>query len=712
MIATLVKIKNSIWSDDKNIIKQINYTQKDVQSYVILPLLVVSLLFSAILQQFILNHESLNSMTFGEIFVYSLDKWPISILVAFVSIWLLSICSIREPDSIRRDDKIRHLKKSLFVNVLLAPLVASITLQALLSAILLFLTLKCEFCIYEQWGFFIWTAPLLLFTLTLVIVILIGMIGRESSDAVREWWGRYSAWLAIYGLCWMLLVAMAIYGPWLSAILLDNNDIWGNSVSLAWIMTTLAGFFASKSSSTNESSTQNSTTTLKETIAKIAPFVFIIGLLILISTALHLIFVSSTIIEETELSANYLRHAHWYILSEVKIEVILLVFVLCIISVLLLGYRVDINEFSLNAFYRSRLIRCYLGATRFRKNQRQPHYFTGFDEKDDLMMAELIDSNKIQPPTGLVHIVNCALNLGGSSDLSLHTLHSAIFTLTPLRCGSSFNSEDHLGYRGGGEKEIGYIPTNIYGGKDNQPTLGQAISISGAAASPNMGYHTSPVMAFLMTYFNARLGWWFPNPDKSSTEKPSPNFSLFYLLRELLGIANEKSEFLAISDGGHFENLAVYELIKRKCEVIIASDGECDPDLQFEGLGRLIRMCEVDLDTKINIDVSSIQSDTDSFWSENRYVIGQIDYSKNNKTGGPKTGWLIYIKASMTGNENMAIKQYKTTHPTFPHETTGAQFYGEDQFESYRKLGYDITENLFSSVVNLNDFASMAKKLK
>jgi hypothetical protein len=66
----------------------------------------------------------------------------------------------------------------------------------------------------------------------------------------------------------------------------------------------------------------------------------------------------------------------------------------------------------------------------------------------------------------------------------------------------------------------------------------------------------------------------------------------------------------------------------------------------------------------------------------------------------------------MTGNENTAIKQYKTTHPTFPHETTGDQFYGEDQFESYRNLGYDITENLFSSVANLNDFASMAKKLK
>ena len=57
--------------------------------------------------------------------------------------------------------------------------------------------------------------------------------------------------------------------------------------------------------------------------------------------------------------------------------------------------------------------------------------------------------------------------------------------------------------------------------------------MSGAAASPNMGYHTSPVIAFLLTLFNVRLGWWFPNPGKMGDGSMSPHFSLSYLVAEL-----------------------------------------------------------------------------------------------------------------------------------------------------------------------------------
>ena len=151
------------------------------------------------------------------------------------------------------------------------------------------------------------------------------------------------------------------------------------------------------------------------------------------------------------------------------------------------------------------------------------------------------------------------------------------------------------------------MPTNAYGGTRGDPTLGQAISVSGAAASPNMGYHTSPVMAFLLTLFNVRLGWWFPNPGRRRHRHPSPRFSLRYLVAELFGGANDKSKFVMVSDGGHFENLAAYELVRRRCRVIIISDGECDPTLAFEGLGTLIRMCEVDFGYQITIDVNAIR---------------------------------------------------------------------------------------------------------
>jgi hypothetical protein len=373
--------------------------------------------------------------------------------------------------------------------------------------------------------------------------------------------------------------------------------------------------------------------------------------------------------------------------------------------------RIDVNEFSLNAFYRNRLVRCYLGASRYEKRDgkvvtvRKPQNFTGFDDADDVPLARLAACGRAFSGTaevddqterlgllderrGPFHLVNCALNLGGSSDLALHTRHSASFTLSPLHCGSSYLSR----LQSGAAQELGYIETADYGGQLGAPTLGQAVSVSGAAASPNMGYHTSSVVAFLLTVFNVRLGWWFPNPSATASARPSPRFNLPYMFAELFGLATDKSKFLMISDGGHFENLAVYELVKRRCRVIIVSDAECDPGLTFEGLGTLIRVCEVDFGAKIRIDVGSLRVSEGSAWSTSRCAAGRIEYSDGT------LGVLIYLKASMTGHEDTAIRQYKASHPSFPHESTGDQFYREDQFESYRNLGYDIAYQAFAAV--------------
>lgn len=172
---------------------------------------------------------------------------------------------------------------------------------------------------------------------------------------------------------------------------------------------------------------------------------------------------------------------HWKLLSNAKTIIVLLVFAWCLLWLWLLDWRVDINEFSLNRFYRNRLTRCYLGATR-PKNQRNPNLFTGFDDADDIELAKLLADD--QTPSGPLHIINCALNLGGSTDLTLHTRHSNSFTLTPLSCGSHYEIKSP---NGSAENPIGYVDTCVYGGKAHQPTLGQAISVSGAAASPQYG---------------------------------------------------------------------------------------------------------------------------------------------------------------------------------------------------------------------------------
>lgn len=668
--------------------RQINFTQPWVQAMVVLPMMATGYLVAAILWGESTatpgTQPGLHTLeTYGAFVTTAWKYWPFPLSVVFVSIWLLSFCSVRS----------RREWKGL-VAAFVAPFVAVSVLHALLCAIMLLLHQWAKAPAPAVWHAFVWAPPLVLYAFSLTVIALIGMMGRQSSEGVREWWSRLGAWLSIYGFAWMVIAVAAVYGPWFVSWIVHAHPWTSLSAAGGWLGTVASGLFAGRSNSTsglpNEKPTKS---TILEAIAAVAPFVFIAGLLIGVATVLNtIVFINSG---ETWSTVGHIHKD-----PSTFLNVSLVLWASCIAALLVLAARVDINEFSLNAFYRNRLVRCYLGATRFRPGDRHPQNFTGFDDDDDLQLCELTSGRGMAG--GPLHIVNCALNLGGSSDLALHTRHSASFTLSPLQCGSSYLSRNQTGE----VQELGYVPTDTYGGRFGTPTLGQAISVSGAAASPNMGYHTSPVVSFLLTVFNVRLGWWFPSPARSGIRFPSPHFSLRYLFAELFGGANDKSKFLMISDGGHFENLAVYELVRRKCRVIIVSDGECDPDLTFAGLGTLIRMCDVDFGAKILIDVASIRREQDARWSAARYTVGRIVYG-----GETPDGILIYLKASMTGRENTAVLQYKSSHADFPHETTGDQFYGEDQFESYRELGRDIASQVFETMRDDRDPIAWATSL-
>ncbi len=660
--------------------RQVNYGQGGVQFGVVLPMLAVGFLVAAIMWWQGQAEPFARMADFGDFFLNAWRYWEFPLTVVFTSLLLFSFCSMRS---------LRGWKK---LAAVVAPIPAMIVLHLLLSAIMWVFhgPATTPHDPKATWLAYVWGPPMVLYSFALTIVILLGMLGRQSTEGKREWWSRFGAWLAIYGTAWMVINVAAAYAPLWGGIVL-SPDRW-KGFSLTWAGTTLAGLFAGASGSTGGKSTPSFGAKVLGWVAEIAPYFFVAGLLLVVSYVIHLIVTLNS--TTPDIHAN----DPWTLLNAASFQVTVWVFVICLAAFLLLAWRVDINEFGLNAFYRSRLVRCYLGATRFRENERNPQRFTGFDENDDLWLAALA-----QNPAGPLHIVNCALDLGGSSDLALHTRHSAIFTLTPLHCGSRYMSRDADGKK---VLEMGYTPTAIFGGQEGQPTLGQAISVSGAAASPNMGYHTSPVVAFLLTLFDVRLGWWFPNPRKSGVQRASPLFSLRYLLMEVFGAADDKSKYLAISDGGHFENLAGYELVKRKCRVILISDAECDPKLGFEGLGTLIRVCEVDFGTTITIDVRPIQPAGESLWSQRRCAVGTIDYHD-----GSPLGTLIYFKASMTGKEDTSILQYKAAHPTFPHESTSDQFYKEDQFESYRRLGNEIASHTFESVRAETDFVTLAGKI-
>ena len=665
---------------------QVNYGQTHVQWFIVLPLLVCSYLFGAILWN-LSNTVLSGPTTYGALFLRAWRDWPFPLSVVFVSLWGLAFCSIEQ------------WKVKGPVVAFIAALGSVVALHALLCAIVLLL---------QPWATdstdhaFVAAPVMVLYAFALTIIVLIGLVGRQSLEGVREWWSRLGAWLIIYGAAWVIVTVTAVYGPRL-VYLAFREHFWVSLSSLGgWVGTILAGLAAGHSNQTGRDEAPRALSPLLEFVALVAPFLFIAGLLIGVATLVDLIIQANTdALTWAQVGADTTR---WIIF-----RVSLTVLGISAGLLLLLGWRTDINVFSLNAFYRNRLVRAYLGATRLRNknsptvdsptNRRDPQNFTGFDEKDDLPLAELIG----RPLAGPLHIVNCALNLGGASDLSLHTRHSASFTLSPLYAGSDYEHCD----ASGANTKIGYVRTAHYGGRPEETTLGKAVSVSGAAASPNMGYHTSPVVAFLLTVFNLRLGWWFANPARDYARK-APHFNLRYMILELFGSATGRSKFLMVSDGGHFENLAVYELIKRQCKVIIASDAECDPTMSFEGLGSLIRMCEVDFGFSITIDVGSLRPRAGSPWSEQRCAVGLIDY------GGGHTGHLVYLKAAMTGHEPTAILQYKARHPHFPHETTGDQFYAEDQFESYRRLGAEVTGCAFDAAiaaVGSHDMVALAKTL-
>jgi hypothetical protein len=268
-----------------------------------------------------------------------------------------------------------------------------------------------------------------------------------------------------------------------------------------------------------------------------------------------------------------------------------------------------------------------------------------------------------------------------------------------------------------GSEATGYADTKLLEAEDRKLNLGTAMAISGAAVSANMGASTIPPLRFSLTALNVRLGYWLPNPgtlkDRKCFAKLRANIGPLYFAVESLGVLAENYMNVYLTDGGHFDNLGLYELLKRRCKVIIAVDAEADPPLNFDSLIRLHRCARIDLGVRIEVPWHDIQRRSREITNkkpdalpDNRegchgphVAIGRIDYTNEDY------GVLIYIKSSISGDESDLILDYHRRNPDFPHETTTDQFFGEEQFEVYRALGFHVTENFF----NGRDRAGMLK---
>lgn len=519
--------------------------------------------------------------------------------------------------------------------------------------------------------------PVAMALFSLVMTVHLALAGASVSELNREWWGRLGGQGMLLALGWTLPFLFMLYAPPLLQYGWGKAEHWliaggGLWTALTWIGTKLA------QSQDTGASNSNRANEAKEFLARLAPWVFIVGMLGLVAWMFvkclpGIELYGDTLEAMTDHYQDQLNHLKFVVLLGIAL-------VSGLLFRLLLKY-VDLNLFSAHSFYTGRLARTFMGAS---QKERKPNPYTGFDPEDDLPLSELAGQRPI-------HLVNATLNLTGGEDLAWQTRRGACFTFTPSYSG--YSTRDSNGREFGG-----YRRTTEYGGG---LSLATTVATSGAAASPNMGFHTSASVAALLTIFNLRLARWCPNPNKDQWRRRAPKSSAAPLFSDLLGSTNGENTWINLSDGGHFENLGIYELIRRRAALILVTDVGADGKYQFDDLAMAVRKIWVDFGVRVEIaetDLDEIRpkatkaaKDAPRF-SNKHWAIGRICYPDG------KPGYLIYVKSTIAADAPVDIRQYYDAHPAFPHEATADQWFDEDQFEAYRHLGQIIAEKLLDKL--------------
>jgi predicted acylesterase/phospholipase RssA len=368
------------------------------------------------------------------------------------------------------------------------------------------------------------------------------------------------------------------------------------------------------------------------------------------------------------------------------------------------------NANSLHPLYRDRLGRAFLFKlqAQLRRDQKLERWRPRFRE--------------FTGRYGPYHLINVALNVQDSKTANRRGRNADFFIFSKKFVGSK--STDYVATRDVEDVAVGF-------------DVATAMAASGAAVSSNMGAESIKPLTATLALLNIRLGYWLRNPlrlvdAKPPTEPPTlvrGSYSEFrrrrnllanyYFVAEIFGRLSEKRKSVYLTDGGHIENLGIYELLRRRCAVIIAVDAEADPQMAFGSFNTLERYALIDLGVRIDLpwqkianeslatsqaidkvgNVTVTQDEAGNVSQEKtsdvpkdhgpHCAIGEITYP------GRRKGILVYIKASLTGDENDTVFDYKKRYSAFPHETTLDQMFTEEQFEAYRALGFHAAYRLF-----------------
>jgi hypothetical protein len=415
-----------------------------------------------------------------------------------------------------------------------------------------------------------------------------------------------------------------------------------------------------------------------------------------------------------------------------------------------------LNKSSFHPMYSDRLTRAYLGASNEARLKDDSPSLTEPVQGDDEDLA-----GYWPPPEKkgtFLHLINVTINetIDGRSQIQQQDRKGMGMALGP--CGLSAGVQHHMLLPFGEPKNVDPVGARVtvlphsgykvFDYRDNlfagEPLpLGSWVGISGAAFSTGIGMRTSLGISLLAGLANVRLGRWWDSGilrDKAGS-KLGLRIEKFlahvfpvqvYLLDELLArFPGTARRHWYLSDGGHFENMGGYELVRRRLDRIVIVDGEQDDGYTFEGLANLIRKARLDFGAEIaflgedQLDAELTGPERRAFgtleqlrrgkWQEEKTdlakghrgmllqadpegfslahaAMARITYSSPS---GPAESQLLYIKPTLTGDEPADLIEYHKNHSAFPHESTLDQFFDEAQWESYRRLGQHISEKLF-----------------
>lgn len=372
-----------------------------------------------------------------------------------------------------------------------------------------------------------------------------------------------------------------------------------------------------------------------------------------------------------------------------------------------------LNLSTLQMLYGARLTRAYLGASNGKRFEKTA---SGFNRS----VAEPIDGDQIgheryYAPEVLapVHIINVTMNqtIDPAEQLVQRDRKGKPMAVGPT---GFFVEGDHFTFRD-------QRRDSINSGKGSQRfTIGTWIGISGAAFTTGLGRSTSLGASLVLGLSNVRLGmWWSSGYGENRARgierwfKAAFRTQMFLIYELLAKFHGLRREWQYLSDGGHYENTAAYELLRqaRRVKFMVVCDNGCDPHYQFGDLANLIRLARIDYRMEIEVDTAITRHE-----SLARYFGTPEDFSAANpqrnekcalllnvyREGDGKSGRtpdcrIVVLKPRLIDSMPVDLREYQLTHAEFPQEPTADQFFDEAQWESYRCLGYCIGRKIFGT---------------